>query len=443
MFDKIKKILGIEEKAEEQKDVKVNFNEILNFVKKETKEKQTEAKDKINESLNEILVAFEKIEQELADLKKSEPEAEIPRGRKFDFNIRNRLCDNVISAIKKLEKPRVHHDPVFDFLNDCEDVFKKFDDLSPKSSAWLMFLFQGKMKETGVLVKKTQEQIKELREFLNSEGMVMEIETRVKDIAGHIEKNEREIEMIEKELKGNEKEIAIHAEKVAAKKEELSQLNSGKEFFKLNELKNNIKNKEEEALQIEQQISTPFAGTHRIMKKFRYIDSGLDREFTKHLDSYLNSPAETYLNEKYDDSQNIHKILSKINKAVEKKEIAVSKRDHHKLTELMDFLEGGDLVKYKENYIKIKKEIKEKEQEYNVKEKPFKKMREKFAKELVKLNNNLDELKNTGNELKNNLNKFRTNFENNKDALENTASSAIGKVNVRIIYKNADTDTGS
>ena len=88
MFDKIKKILGIEEKAEEPEDVEVNFNEILEFVKNETREKQTEAKDKINESLNEILAVFEKIERELNDLKKSEPEAEIPPGRKFDFNIR-------------------------------------------------------------------------------------------------------------------------------------------------------------------------------------------------------------------------------------------------------------------------------------------------------------------------------------------------------------------
>ena len=105
MLDKIKKIFGLEEESQEPGKVKVNFNEIPDFVKQETKDAQIDAKNKIDELLNEIFSGFEELDRKLTELKKAEAEAQIPMGRKFDFKIRDRFCDNVISAKKRLKRP--------------------------------------------------------------------------------------------------------------------------------------------------------------------------------------------------------------------------------------------------------------------------------------------------------------------------------------------------
>jgi len=439
MFDQIKKILGLENKElKEPRELKVNFNEILEFVKQETKDAQIDAKNKTDGLLNEIFSEFENLEQGLRELKKAEPEAQMPIGRKFDFKIRDRFCDNINSAIKRLKRPSDDIESIFNFLCECDSVFKKIDDISPKSSAWLRYLFQEKIKGIGMAVKNIQNQIKELRDFLDSDGMILKIETRIEDITKDIEKIEKELANNEQKLKKNKKEIMVLNEKIDAKKEKLVELKNSKENSFLSNLKNEIKNKKQEASHIEQHISSFFSGTHRIMKKFRYIDAGLDKEFTKHLDSYLNSPAETYVNEKLDENWNIHKILSKINKAIEKKDINVSKREHSKWTELMDLLERGDLIKYKQHYIEIQSKIKECEQEYERKNKPFKNKVEEIEKEIKKIENNLSLLKNQRSELENNRNKFNSELENNKNVLEEVLdgafTSAAGKVKVEVIY---------
>lgn len=433
MFDKIKKILGIEEKQEEPKEAEVNFNEILSFIKQETKDKKVGAKNKINKELNEILSEFEKLEEKLLALKKSKPEAQIPPGRKFDFKIRDRFCDNTIASIKKLEKPKVNHKAVSNFLNDCENVFKNFDDISPKSSAWLMFLFQEKMKELGVVVKNIQNQVKELHEFMDFDGRILKIETKIKSMIRDVERNKKEILTNKKKLKETEEKIKNLIEKINTKKEKLTQLKNSKEFSELNALKNKIEKKKQEALQIEEHINAVFAPAHRIMKKFRYIDSGLDKEFTKHLDSYLGAPAETYINERYDGAQNIHKILSRINNAIEKKDITVSKRGYNKWVEIMNLCEGGDLVKYKENYLKIQKMIEQEERVYEKNKKPVREKKDKIEKELVKMKNSLFELQKQEKDLKSERDKIKSKLVNSENILKSAVNSAVEPMKVRII----------
>jgi len=438
MLDKIKKIFGIEKEANAPVEAGVNFNEIPDFIRKETKGKRALAADKINELLNEIMPEFEALEVKLIELKKSAPEIQAPVSKRFDPKPRDRFCDDAVSLIKKIKRPQIDRTSLFNFLNECDGVMKKFNELSPKSSAWIGFLFKEKMKELGSVVKNIQGLMVKIRGFIESDEAIIEIEANVNRIIKNIEEADKEISSSEKKLKVNEKEIEVLAGKIVAKKDEFSSLQKGTESGELKNLEEKIKIKRDDVMQIEQHISSVFSSTNRIMKKFRHLESesgkGVDKEFIRHLDFYLNSPTEAYVNEKTGGGYDIHKILSKINKAVEKKEIEASEKERDKWIHLMDIIEKGELMRYKENYMKINGEIRELESEYEKKNTPFVNKKDEIEKDIEKLNDNLSELKTRGKELENNINKFKSGIENNKCLLEKTVAYAVDNAEIKIIY---------
>ncbi len=440
MLNKLKKILGLESKKQEiQENIKLDYRELPGFIKKETQESRKLAKKKIRVALSEIYSNFEEIKKKLTTVKKSEPDAEMPPRRKFDFKIRDRFCDNVISAINKLEKPKssepgFNRNSVIKFLDDCSSVFKKMEEVSPKSSAWIMFLYRERMKDTGIVVKNTQNQINELNEFLNNDGKILVIEAAVENLINDIEKNKSEISGDEQKINEIETKIDDLTKKLVIEKEKIAELNNSNEFAELKKQEDKIKDKKADALNIEQQINNAFSGTHRIMKKFRHIDAGIDKEFTSHLDFYLESPVESYVSESPDDRYNIHKILSKINKAIERKSIDINKRDRKHWTELMNILERGELIKQRENLLKIEKEIEKEERIYKKINISFNDKTEKIKKEIEKFSDKSIELNNQLTELKNSKSKSETCLENNMESLENTVASVVKPQDIEIIY---------
>ncbi len=348
IINKIKEFLK-QEKKEESEQKELQLQELENWLNERNTFIEKELKEKSKNIQNQITILIEKLEEETKILEKLDLK-EKREGERIK-QITELGKKDYIQAVEKLIQS----------LKDKKEIFNipyeinKFAVSSAKSHYKATHLIGKEIENITNTIKEIRKLnenfLKENLELIKSSNLIKflintnlemkrskdskhEIEEQIENIKKLIIKNQKEIDELEKEIKKMKESIE------AKKREELVKEKIG--------IERDLKNLESKIKEIIDK---------RVLEKYLYLEK--DKTKSNITQGYINDPITAILS---DENLTFVEITKKIKEKITNKEILI--KDSSKIVEKIS-LNKEILLQYKNNLLKMQKQIKDLEKEIN------------------------------------------------------------------------------